>query len=193
MTVLVLTQAARTIWDEQDRIENTAGSPLSEPGIARVEALAAELAGQEIAAVYSSAGEGELQTARMLGDILDVKVRQDEGLRELDYGLLQGLTGEQFRKRHPKLHKLWSQSPEGFRAPNGETLDELRQRLQRALREIARRHKAEAACVVLRPVALAMSLCILKDVDSSHVAEHMEPEFTWSRYETTLDRLKDED
>ncbi len=190
MTTIYLTRTGQTAWDAQDRIDSAAGSPLSRQGQEYITGLADDLAEEKIVAVYASTGEAELQAGRQLAGQLDAKLRKRESLREMDYGLLQGLTREEFRKRHTKLCKLWDQAPEGFRAPNGETLEEVRLRIEAALREIVKKHKTESVALVLRPVALAVAQCILQDEPLDQIQAYLgQAAFTWTSFETRPDRF----
>jgi probable phosphoglycerate mutase len=192
VTILFAVKTPETIWDEQRRLENAAGSPLTQSGKEQAGEIAGDLAGETTGAIYASKGEAELETARILADQIGGKIRKDERLRELDYGLLQGLTMAEFKKRHAKIFKLWRQSPGGFRAPSGETLDELRQRLVPALRDIARKPKSKPPVLVLRPVALAVLECIVHGQDVGDLWQHMDPEFTWTSFEIAPKRFKSE-
>ncbi len=191
MTTIYITSTGQSVWDAEDRIESAAGSPLNEEGVDFVDRLVTDLTGEKIAAVYAAGAEAEIQAGKKLAQGLDVKFRRHDELREIDYGLLQGLTRGEFRKRHTKLQKLWQHSPADFRAPNGETLEEVRRRLIAALREIVRKHKNESVAVVLRPVCRAVAQCVLEDLPLEQIQPYLEEaSFTWSSFETRASRFK---
>ncbi len=71
-----------------------------------------------------------------------------------------------------------------MRPPEGETVQEVAERLRQTVRAVARKHKGSAALVVLRPVALGLMRCILGDHPLEELWQHVDPEFTWSSYDT---------
>ncbi len=190
MKKLYAVKTPQTLLDEQGRVEHAAGSPLTDPGLEQAREIGTELAQRSVGAIYTSKGESELQTAQVLARQTGGKVRRDERLRELDYGLLQGLTVGEFKKRHAKIFKLWRESPEGFKAPSGETLEQLRGRVIDALRDISRKQRSKPPVLVLRPVALAVLECIVHGEDVSMLWSHMDPEFTWTSFEIASERFR---
>ncbi|MGC9453948.1 MAG: histidine phosphatase family protein [Phycisphaerae bacterium] len=164
LTRLYLLKTGQTVWERQGRVDSSAGEPLTELGRSEVAAAMPDLADTHIRAVYAGAGEAETETAKMIADRLGVKVHKYKDLRELDYGLWQGLTTEEIKRRQPKVYRQWVSAPHSVRPPEGETLAEARKRLVSAARRIVKRHKGAAAVVVCRPVALAILKCELGDM-----------------------------
>jgi len=160
MARVYVIQTGRTVWDEQARIESTPGAPLAESGQKDVQDASRELAGLAITTIYASGGQAEQETAALLAGALGVKVRTRKDLRELDYGLWQGLTHEEIRRRQPKLFRQWTEAPGSLRPPGGETLQEAAKRLKAAVKDIRKRHRNGDALIVLRPVARGLVQCL---------------------------------
>ncbi|MDY6913718.1 MAG: histidine phosphatase family protein [Planctomycetota bacterium] len=189
MAKLYVIPTGRTTWEEQDRVESAAGAPLCEQGIQCVQDLAKELTPHNIRTVYVSSGEAERQTAKLLAKVLKIKMRPDRDLREIDYGLWQGLMLQEIKRRQPKLYHQWIESPASVRPPGGETLAEADRRLRQALSRIVKRQKEDAALLVLRPVALGLVRCALADEPINNLPQHMDRSFRWASYETDGDLL----
>ncbi len=183
MTTVYVIQSGRTVWEEQSRFESATGSPLTEEGSAAVKSIADELAKQKINVIYTSKGESERQTADLVAEVLGVKIRTKDDLREIDYGMWQGLTVKEIKRRHPKVYRQWTESPVSVRPPGGESLDEVQKRLRELMREIVKRHKSGSLLVVLRPVALGLLRCVLDGTPVSGVWSQVTPGFTWDSYE----------
>ena len=183
MTTVYVVQSGRTVWEDQSRFESPVGSPLTEEGTAAVKSVAKELTKHDIGIIYSSKGESERQTANLVAEVLGAKVRTKNDLREIDYGMWQGLTVEEIKRRHPKVYKRWTESPVSVRPPGGESLEEVQQRLRESMREIVKRHKGGSSLVVLRPVALGLLRCVLDGTPASGVWSMVTPTFTWDSYE----------
>jgi len=186
MAKVFVMQTGQTIWEVQDRIESVPGAPLTEAGASDVERAAAELAasGADIRTVYACDGESEHETAELIARALGTKVRMEGELRELDYGLWQGLTRDELKRRQPKMYRQWAEAPASVRPPGGETLEEAQTRLRAAIKSILKRHKDDAALLVLRPVAVGLLQCLVTNDPIEQIWKHVDNEFTWASYET---------
>ena len=182
MSKLYVLQTGQTTWEAQERIESAGGAPLTDQGLEEVAASAQSLREAGIGVLYA-AGEAERETAECVAREVGVKVRFEDDLRELDYGLWQGLTFEEVRRRHPKLYRQWAEAPASVRPPGGETLAEARERLRSVLREIVKRHKGGAALVVLRPVMRALVACLAQGTDLEDLWHRVERKSPWDLYE----------
>lgn len=83
--------------------------------------------------VWSSDLRRATETARLA--FPGVPVRIDPRLRELRFGVWEGRTREDARARHPEAFGAWIRDPEGTAPPGGETLPQLRERLDRWWRD----------------------------------------------------------
>jgi probable phosphoglycerate mutase len=160
MSTIFAVKTGRTAWEDQQRVESSAGSPLTEQGQREAEHLAAQLADKGIRSIYCSAGASEKESADIIARTIGAKVKTDERLREIDYGLWQGLAFEEIKRRQPKVFRQWSEQPCSVRPPGGETIDDAQGRLRKALKEILRRQKGEPVLLVLRPTML----CLLQSI-----------------------------
>ena len=183
MPTLYVLQTGQTTWEADSRIEPVEGAPLSERGLQAAADVAQELSKHDIVALYACGGQAETQTAQLLAEQAGVKVRLAGGLRELDYGLWQGLTIEEIRRRHPKLYRQWVESPATVRPPGGETLSEARDRLRSVLRRIIHRHKRGSALLVLRPVMFALFRCLAEGRELEDLWGGVDTKCSWCQYE----------
>ncbi|MFW6061714.1 MAG: histidine phosphatase family protein [Planctomycetota bacterium] len=183
MIELYMMRAGRTVWEESDRIEPPEGTPLSEAGAEEIQAASRQLAGRGIGTVYTSDGQSEQASARLAAGMLRAKVKVRRKLHEQDFGLWQGLTVAEIKRRHPKQYRQWKDSPQTFRAPDGETVPEARERLTQAVRQIARRHKNGPMLLVLRPIALALVRSVLQDQPAENFWQYVSADYTWGSYQ----------
>ncbi|MCD4824611.1 MAG: histidine phosphatase family protein [Phycisphaerae bacterium] len=182
MTQLLLVQTGRTIWDEQGRLESLAGVPLCREGMETIRRVAKELVPHKPTIIYAAAGEAEQQTAKLLTDELAMKIKTDRRLAEVDFGLWQGLTHEEIKRRQPRLHKQWLETPANVRPPGGETLDEASTRIAEALDDITKKEKKQSPILVLRPIALGLLRCRLENASLDEFWSRVSPDFTWICY-----------
>ncbi len=123
--------------------------PLNERGLWQAQRLAAALAGEPIAAVYSSPLCRALDTAGPIASALGLPVEIEPGLVEMEIGEVEGLTFAEIRARFPGLLKAWM-SPEGQARgmPGGERLVDVQARAWGAVQAIADGHPEQSACAV---------------------------------------------
>jgi broad specificity phosphatase PhoE len=132
VTTLLLVRHGETDWNAAGRLQGHTDTPLNELGRRQALALADELAGDGIEAVYSSDLARASETARIVAERLGLPVVLDPDLREKDWGTWEGLTGAE-RERVELV---------------GETTEAHRERTLRALRSIAARHPDGRVLVV---------------------------------------------
>ena len=125
---LVLVRHAEAETSARGRCYGTLDVGLSETGRAQCGALARALAGERPEAVVSSPRIRALETARAIAERHGVEVRVDDGLRELDFGELEGRTYDEIAATLPELYAAWMTQPTRVRFPGGESYEELEKR-----------------------------------------------------------------
>ncbi|MGH2995110.1 MAG: histidine phosphatase family protein [Gaiellaceae bacterium] len=137
---------------------------LSPEGRRRARVLAEALEGHSLAAVYASPRRRALETARPIAAAHGLTTVVDEDLRELDFGELEGRTYEEIAVAHPALYAAWMHQPTEVRFPGGESYQDLRRRVSRALAQLRARHTGDAVAVVahggVNRVVLAEALAL---------------------------------
>ena len=183
MATLYILQAGRTEWSDAGRFESAVGVPLTEAGAAAVRAILEELAGRDITAVYSSDEQADCQTAQIAADVLGVKRHCRQELRDVDYGLWQGLLIEEVRRRYAKAYRQWREAPAEGRPPGGESFPEVQERIGRAVRKIARKHKGRSVVLVLKPIPAALLNCRLTGQNLSTIWQQVDWPAAWTAYD----------
>lgn len=122
--------------------------PLTAQGVVQLEAVAARLAGEPIAGVYSS----DLQRARV-GAVLIAQGRglepvADPAFRELDMGDWDDRSFRELWAEDSARIREWWADMENYALPGGESLAKLRSRVMGALAPLLERHRGESFCLV---------------------------------------------
>lgn len=144
-TRILLARHGETDWNRIGRWQGHADPPLNETGRHQAAALAEQLAGDGVAAVYTSDLQRASETARIVADRLRLPVVQDADLREIDVGSWSGLTRDEVRERYPDGFARWLDGEIGH---DGETREELTDRVVSAVERIADAHPGETVLVV---------------------------------------------
>lgn len=137
-TRIILARHGETDWNLERRWQGHSDRPLNETGRAQAEALAEQLAGEPIDAVYSSDLVRAHETARIVASRLGRDVVAVPALRERRFGGWEGLRDVEVEERFPGAHG----------PPDGETREEMRRRVLESLEAIAASHAGQTVLVV---------------------------------------------
>lgn len=131
---------------------------LSAEGRRQAAELGASLADVPLTAVYASPLARALDTAVGIAAPHGLEPGAVDGLRELDFGELEGLSYDEIRAERPGLYREWMEAPTSVRFPGGESFGDLRARVLPAVSEIRGRHEGEAVVLVAHGGAVRVVL-----------------------------------
>jgi 2,3-bisphosphoglycerate-dependent phosphoglycerate mutase len=137
-TRIILARHGETDWNRERRWQGHSDRPLNTTGREQAEALAAQLVGEPISAVYSSDLIRAHETARIVARRLGLDVVAVPGLRERRFGSWEGLQDVDVERRFPGAHG----------PPDGETRQEMLRRVLESLEAIAASHPELTVLVV---------------------------------------------
>lgn len=147
---IILVSPGQTDWSVKNRLKGDLDVPLNESGVAAVERVAEQWAGERVSAVYCPTSLDGKQTATIIARITRAKMCPRKELNEADPGLWQGLTAEELKRRHPHVYERWIKSPASVRPPRGEEFAMVFGRVRTVLAELER-HKGDEVIVCVVP------------------------------------------
>ena len=121
---------------------------LTPAGLAQMERAAERLAGEHLAAVFSSDLRRAREGAELIARGRGIGPVADPAFRELHMGRWDGRPFTEVWESEAELVERWWADPEGFETPGGESLGQLRSRVLPALDAILRRHAGRTVCLV---------------------------------------------
>jgi probable phosphoglycerate mutase len=161
-TTIVMVRHGETDWNRDNRFQGHADPPLNETGRAQARALALELSGQDFAAAYTSSLKRAGETASILAEVLDLEFIPDASLKEVDVGSWSGLTRTEVEERFPSGFARWLEYGHGWE--DGETYDELGDRVVSGLVRIGQRHDGADVLAVTHGGPIRSALAAAEDV-----------------------------
>lgn len=189
MTEIWLVRHGETDWNRDGLYQGQADIPLNENGLRQARETASKLAqaGVSFAALYSSPLQRALQTARETAARLHLSVQLDERLKEIDQG---DWTGRNYKEVVSQFDQtpssLAPQEADGLtalqkakleaalqRAPGGESVTEVAERMAACASEIAARHPGARVLVFSHGLALATLYCRVKSIPLEEVYQHI--------------------
>jgi probable phosphoglycerate mutase len=154
-TSLLLVRHGVTAFSVEKRFSGVGDPPLIEEGRSQARAVAARLGARGgIDLVVTSAMSRCRETASVIASAVGAPVEQDDDLREVSFGVWEGLTFETVQERWPRELSSWLSDP-SLSPPDGESYESLQYRVSRAQQRLVNRHRGLTVCVVThsRPVA----------------------------------------
>ncbi|MQA04248.1 MAG: bifunctional RNase H/acid phosphatase [Streptosporangiales bacterium] len=141
-----------------------ADEPLTEGGREEARAVAQALAaGEPIDAIVSSPLRRARETADIVASALGQTVREDDDLREVDFGSWEGLSLADITAKYAAEFERWA-SEVAAAPPGGESLVDARTRANRARTKLLARYQGKTVLVVAHGLLHSVLVSIALDV-----------------------------
>lgn len=162
-TRLFLIRHGVTVWNHEFRYQGHTDIELSETGLRQAQLLQKRLSHTKIQAIYSSDLKRAVQTASVIAQPHRIEVITDPRLREINFGIWEGLKYSELQARYPDLLKIWREAPHLLEVPQGETFQTMRDRALTCINEITSSPIWGDVVVVTHGGTIAALLCGLLD------------------------------
>ena len=87
-------------------------------------------------------------------------------MREMHFGILEGLTHDEILKKYPEVYSRWLKNPYSVTIPGGESMPGFKKRIIKALKKIIAGYKDKTVAVVCHGGAISVFIThILKTKD----------------------------
>ena len=146
MTTVYLARHGESDWNVEQRWQGHADRPLTDRGREQALALAERLGDVKLEAVYASDLRRAWETAQAVAAPRGLEVRKLRELREVDVGSWSGYTRDECAERFPDAFARWQGGGSGW--DDGESYEEMGERIVDAIRTIAAEHPDGAVLVV---------------------------------------------
>ncbi len=153
-TRLILIRHGQTDWNLKKRYSGNLNVDLNQEGRRQAKKLHKRLKKEKIDKIYVSDRKRAIQTAAIIFKAAEAK--KVAGLREVHFGIFEGLTYKELMKRHPLVYKQWLKDPYSIKIPKSESLKEFKNRIVRAIKKIVVLNKNKTAAVVCHGGAISI-------------------------------------
>ncbi|RZI86470.1 MAG: histidine phosphatase family protein [Rubrivivax sp.] len=148
ITRLLVIRHGETAWNLEARIQGHIDIPLNEHGRWQAERLAQALADEGIDALYASDLQRAFHTGQAVARAAGLTLQVDTGLRERNFGRLEGMTQEQVAKQWPEEGQRWRQRDPSYGPEGGETLQAFYERSVATAERLAQRHPGQTVALI---------------------------------------------
>ncbi len=167
MVEIILARHGETEWNVAEIFRGTIDVELNETGMKQAQLLGEYLRDLKIEAVYSSPLKRALVTAKAIADHQRLQVETVPALIDLNFGEWQGLSGQEVRHKYGAVYAEWINHPDKVKMPDGESLNDVRERAVGLIDRLALGHQGTFVLVSHRVVNKVL-ICALLGLDNSH-------------------------
>ena len=156
MTELILIRHGETDWNVQGRFQGQIDVPLNAMGLRQAALMAERMARERVDVFYCSDLLRTRQTAAPAAARLALGAVPDAALREQHFGVLEGLSFDEVKARHPDELAAWLRHDPDYALPGGESVRSFHARVLAAVRALAAQHAGLRLAIVTHGGVLDM-------------------------------------
>jgi len=146
---IIMVRHGETKWNTENRIQGQANTPLTELGIKQAQQTGKALHKENISEIYSSDLGRAMQTAKVINKYLNLSIIKQEGLRERNYGVLQGISFDELDDKFPVIRLNMNSRDPNYVIPGGESIFQFSQRVSTCINSIIANSNASNLLLVV--------------------------------------------
>ena len=166
MNTYYLVRHGQTVWNTLGKTQGHGNSPLTELGERQASELAEALKNYPIDMIYCSDLGRAVQTAEIVGSKLNIKVEPTNLLREMGFGIWEGMPMKKIEKMYPDTFRMWREEPDKAHIPKGEALSMVKDRTEELIKMLNNKYDNRHILLVSHSVTVRV---MLLDFLESHV------------------------
>ena len=147
-TRIIAIRHGETAWNVDARIQGHLDIGLNETGRWQASRVAQALVAEPIQAIYASDLLRAWETASAIAQATGGALHAHAGLRERHFGVLQGRTFDEIEISDPEQSRLWRKREPHWAPEGGESLVQVRDRINHTVFELGERHIGEQIVLV---------------------------------------------
>nr|WP_300004400.1 histidine phosphatase family protein [Tissierella sp.] len=168
---LYITRHGQTKWNIETRLQGWNDSDLTQKGKQDASALASRLADVNFDHIYSSTQKRARETAEIIKSDRNIDITELEDLREIGFGQWEGMTMKDIQDNYKGEFDVYLKKPHLYKPIlNGESYDEIFDRVNRALKEIIK-NGGDNILIVSHGVTIKILTAIVKDISREDLYE----------------------
>jgi len=165
---LILVRHGETVWDAEHRWQgNKLGGKLTDLGISQAHSIAELLEKIPIDKIFSSPLARAFDTAKIINKKLNLDLSTDDLLKEVDVGILHGLTPQEVEEKYPGMLREREWDMLNFKGHGGENFKELIARVNTFLSKIDLGSNSGKILIVAHAGALRAMLASIFSLQNS--------------------------
>ncbi|MBS4024815.1 MAG: alpha-ribazole phosphatase [Clostridia bacterium] len=162
---LYLIRHGETVWNVQSRYQGHTDVELSPKGHEQGKLVAKRLAKVKLDEVFASDLSRAYQTAKYIALWHQLEVKKAADLRELNFGVWEGLTFEEITQNYGDLAEKWYDNPIDLTIPEGEMFSQLELRVKLFIAHLLQNYQGKNVAVVSHGGTIRAIICSLLEIE----------------------------
>ncbi|NLV88588.1 MAG: histidine phosphatase family protein [Tissierellia bacterium] len=154
MTRLYLIRHGQSEWNILSKVQGQKDARLTDLGREQAKKIGKRLIDEDIDIIYSSDLSRALETAEIISSIINKPVIESREIREINFGLWEGLTLEEIQDKYAEEYLIWMKSPDKLTLEGAETLESLKNRVMPFVDKIITENKNKNIAIVSHSASL---------------------------------------
>ena len=148
----------QTNWNILGKTQGHGNSDLTEKGLKQAKDLANYLTNYPIDYIYSSDLGRAVQTAKIISDKLNLSINETHDLREMGFGIWEGLSTEEIKKNHLDTYNIWRNKPHLVNIEGGENLNLIKERTDKLIENLNKKYNNKHILLVSHSITVRIML-----------------------------------
>lgn len=167
MGKIYLVRHGESEWNILSKVQGQSNTNLTNAGREQAQKAAQRLMEEEIDIIFSSDLNRAFDTARIIGKVLGLEVNTFEELREMRFGVWEGLTTQEIIDKYSNEHVIWMTEPHKLNLPDAESLVALQERLLKIANILIKENKDKNIIIVSHGASIKALILGLLGIDIS--------------------------
>lgn len=150
VTHIFIARHGETEYNRTNRIQGRGiNEPLNDTGRSQAQAIGEMLGAKSIQYVFSSSLKRSMETAQIIADRLMLEIESYQELDEMNFGIIEGQPIEDIGHHLEELHKNWKSGNTTFALDEGESPEQVLQRVLWRMDLLLKEHRGRTMLFVL--------------------------------------------
>lgn len=175
MVELYLIRHAEAMGNVKEFFQGSLDVEISSKGLKQLEELKSRFKDVSLDAIYSSPLKRAMQTAQAINEYHGLNIGIVDNIKEINGGDFEGKTWKDIPKEYPQQYECWVKNQIDFKAPNGETMQDVYDRMVSAMNGIVtdslNLNRNISIAVVSHGCAIKNYQCYLNHADISYMSK----------------------
>ena len=165
MKKIYLIRHGESQWNTLKKIQGQKDIPLTNKGREQAALAGKKLSEMNIDVIYSSDLKRASETANIIGKIIGIEPIYNKNLREINFGIWEGLSNDSMNHKYREEVYLWRKEPEKLNIQGAENLYQVQKRTMNFLNPILTNEKDENILIVSHGVTLKTIILNILNMD----------------------------
>lgn len=168
LTKIYLIRHGQSEWNVLNKVQGQTNTNLTQLGKDQGKAMGTRLKNSNIDMIYSSDLNRAFDTSKIIAEEINKPLIISKYLREINFGVWEGLTSEELSKKYKKEQETWRSNPERLILPGAESLEVLSERVMLWFKQILEKDSGKNIAIVSHSATLKVLLLGILDMPLSH-------------------------